>query len=64
MGVVFLGHAGTKPLGLVVIAPLYAIVDPTVVFVAGGIAVFVLALVSAAVVYTATARAVLVLSTA
>lgn len=64
MGVVFLGHAGTKPLGLVAIAPLYAIVDPTVVFLAGGIAVFVLALVSTAVVYTATARAVLARATA
>jgi MFS family permease len=57
LGVVFLGHAGTKPIGLVAIAPLYTVVDPTVIFLAGGIAVFVLALAAAAAVRTATVRA-------
>jgi DHA3 family tetracycline resistance protein-like MFS transporter len=48
LGVVFLGHAGTKPLGLVAIAPLYAVFNPTVMFVAGGSVLFALALTAAA----------------
>lgn len=58
LGVVFLGHAGTKPLGLVAIAPFYAVFDPNVMFVSGGIAVFVLALTAAAVVRAASASAI------
>lgn len=57
LGVVFLGHAGTKPLGLVAIAPFYALFDPTVMFVAGGIVVFALALTAAAAVRAASGRA-------
>lgn len=57
LGVVFLGHAGTKPIGLILIAPLYAVLDPTVIFVSGGVAVFVLAVASAAKVRSATFRA-------
>ena len=56
LGVVFLGHAGTKPLGLVAIAPFYAVFDPTVMFVAGGIVVFALALAAAAAVRAASGR--------
>lgn len=57
MGVVFLGHAGTKPLGLVAIAPLYAVVDARLVFVAGALATFACALVAVSVVRAATLRA-------
>lgn len=57
LGVVFLGHAGTKPLGLVAIAPFYAVFDPTVMFIAGGIVVFALALTAAAAVRAASDRA-------
>lgn len=57
MGVVFFGQAGTKPLGLVAIAPLFALLDPTVMFVAGGITMLTLALTAAAAVNTATVRA-------
>jgi hypothetical protein len=57
MGIVFLGHAGTKPLGLVAIAPLYAVVEPEVVFALGGVTLFGLALASAAAVYLSAARA-------
>jgi MFS family permease len=57
LGVVFLGHAGTKPLGLVAIAPLYAVFDLTVMFVAGGIVVFALALTAAAAVRMASVSA-------
>ncbi len=57
LGVVFLGHAGTKPLGLVAIAPFYAVFDPTVMFVAGGVVVFALALTAAAVVRAASISA-------
>jgi hypothetical protein len=57
MGVVFLGHAGTKPIGLVAIAPLYAVVDARLVFLAGGVAAFACAVSAAAVVRTATVRA-------
>jgi DHA3 family tetracycline resistance protein-like MFS transporter len=57
MGIVFLGHAGTKPLGLVTIAPLYAVVEPEVVFALGGVMLFGLALASAAAVYLSAARA-------
>lgn len=64
MGVVFLGHVGTKPLGLIAIGPLYAVVDPAVIFVAGGLVVFAAALVSASIVYGATVRANLARATA
>ena len=57
LGVVFLGHAGTKPLGLVAIAPFYAVFDPTVMFIAGGIVVFALALTASAAVRAASDRA-------
>ena len=57
LGVVFLGHAGTKPIGLVTIAPLYAVLDPAPIFVGGGVAVFACALLSAFAVHTATGRA-------
>ncbi|MBA2296286.1 MAG: MFS transporter [Actinobacteria bacterium] len=64
MGVVFLGHVGTKPLGLIAIGPLYAVVDPAVIFVAGGLVVFAAALVSASIVHGATVRANLARATA
>ena len=57
MGVVFLGHAGTKPIGLIAIAPLYAVVDARLVFVAGAVATFACAFVAASVVRAATLRA-------
>jgi hypothetical protein len=63
MGVVFLGHVGTKPLGLIAIAPLYMIVDPSLVFVGGGIMLFAFALVSASAVHAATAKAVVARAT-
>lgn len=56
LGVVFLGHTGTKPLGLLAIAPLYAVFDPTVMFVAGGIVTFALALTAAGAVHSASGR--------
>ena len=57
MGLVFLGHAGTKPIGLVAIAPLYAVLDPSLVFLAGAVAVLLCALGAAAAVHAATCRA-------
>jgi transmembrane secretion effector len=56
MGIVFLGNVGAKPVGLLLIAPLYIFFDPSVMFVAGGVAVFVCALAAAATVDVATRR--------
>lgn len=56
MGIVFLGSFGAKPLGLILIAPLYAFFEPSVMFVAGGVAVFACALLAAALVDLATRR--------
>ena len=64
MGVVFLGQAGTKPIGLLAIAPLYAVVDARFVFVAGAVATFACALSAASVVRAATLRATNVPATA
>lgn len=56
MGIVYLGSWGAKPIGLLLIAPLYAFFAPSVVFAAGGVALFVCALIAAAVVDLATRR--------
>lgn len=56
MGIVYLGSFGAKPVGLLLIAPLYAFLEPSVLFVAGGVAVFACALVAAALVDQATRR--------
>jgi hypothetical protein len=56
MGIVFLGSFGAKPVGLLLIAPLYAFVAPSVMFLLGGAAVFVSALAAAALVDLATRR--------
>jgi MFS family permease len=56
MGIIFLGSFGAKPIGLLLIAPLYAFFEPSVMFVAGAVAVFVCALVAAALVDLATRR--------
>jgi MFS family permease len=56
MGIIFLGSFGAKPVGLILIAPLYAIFTPSVMFVAGGVTVFVCALAAAALVDLATRR--------
>jgi len=56
MGIIFLGSFGAKPVGLLMIAPLYAFLDPGVMFVAGGVAVFVCALVATGLVDLATRR--------
>lgn len=58
MGVVFLGNVGSKPVGLVLIAPLYLVFDPRVLFVAGGAVVLACSLAAAAAVNAATRRAV------
>jgi len=57
MGVVFLGHAGTKPIGLVAIGPLYAFVDVRLVFSAGAVATLACALLAASAVRAAALRA-------
>lgn len=57
MAVVFLGHLGAKPVGLVLIAPLYLFLEPRLLFLAGGAVVFACALVAAASVNAATRRA-------
>jgi hypothetical protein len=56
MGIIFLGSFGAKPVGLILIAPLYAFLDPSVMFVAGGVALFASALATAALVDVATRR--------
>jgi MFS family permease len=56
MGIISLGSFGAKPIGLLLIAPFYAFLDPGVMFLAGGVAVFVSALVAAALVDVATRR--------
>ncbi len=56
MGVVLLGNVGAKPVGLVLIAPLYLVFDPRLLFLAGGIAVFACSLAAAASVSAATKR--------
>jgi hypothetical protein len=56
MGVIFLGSFGAKPVGLLLIAPLYAFLEPCVMFVAGGVALFACALVAAGLVDLATRR--------
>jgi transmembrane secretion effector len=57
MGVVFLGNVGTKPVGLALIAPLYFVLDPGVLFLAGGVVVFACSLLAASSVTAATKRA-------
>ncbi len=57
MGVVFLGHVGAKPVGLVLIAPLYFVFDPKLLFLAGGLVVCACSLVAASSVTAATKRA-------
>jgi UDP-N-acetylmuramyl pentapeptide phosphotransferase/UDP-N-acetylglucosamine-1-phosphate transferase len=57
MGVVFLGSVGSKPLGLVLIAPLYLVLDPEVLFLAGGVVVFACAIAAATSVRFTTRRA-------
>lgn len=64
LGVVFMANVGSKPLGLLAIAPLYLVLDPTVVFPAGGIALFLLALAASAAVIVATRRALTAASSA
>jgi hypothetical protein len=56
--VVFLGNVGSKPVGLVLIAPLYLVLDPSVLFLAGGALVFACSLAAAASVNAATRRAI------
>jgi MFS family permease len=56
MGIVYLGSFGAKPVGLLLIAPLYAFLEPSVMFVAGGVAVFACALLAATLVDQATRR--------
>jgi MFS family permease len=56
MGIIFLGSFGAKPIGLLLIAPLYAFFDPGVMFVAGGVAIFASTLAAAALVDLATRR--------
>jgi MFS family permease len=56
MGVIFLGSFGAKPVGLLLIAPLYAFLDPSVMFVVGGVVVFACAIAAAALVDLATRR--------
>lgn len=58
MGVVFLGNVGSKPVGLALIAPLYLVLDPRVLFVVGGAVVLACSLAAAAAVNAATRRAV------
>ena len=57
MGVVFLGTTGSKPLGLLLIAPLYLVLDPDVLFLTGGVVVFACAIAAATSVRFATRRA-------
>jgi Transmembrane secretion effector len=57
MGVVFLGNAGTKTIGLALIAPLYLVVGADVMFLAGALVVACGALATAAAVSAATRRA-------
>jgi MFS family permease len=57
MGVVFLGHVGAKPVGLLLIAPLYFVFDSKLLFLAGGVVVFACSLVAATSVTAATKRA-------
>ena len=56
MGVIFLGSFGAKPVGLLFIAPLYAFLDPSVMFLVGGVVVFACAVVAAALVDLGTRR--------
>jgi hypothetical protein len=60
MGAVFLGNLGAKPVGLVLIAPLYFVFDPKLLFLTGGLVVFACSLAAAASVTAATKRARLV----
>jgi hypothetical protein len=57
MGVGLLGHAGKQPIGLVAIAPLYAVVDARLVFLAGAVVILACSLSAAATVRAATLRA-------
>jgi MFS family permease len=56
MGIIFLGSFGAKPVGLLLIAPLYAFLDPSVMFLVGGVAVFACAIAAAGLVDLATRR--------
>jgi DHA3 family macrolide efflux protein-like MFS transporter len=58
MGLVYTADVGAKPIGLIAIAPLFAVFEPTLLFVAGGLVVGALAVVAAAVVSAETRRAV------
>jgi MFS family permease len=57
MGIVFLGNVGAKPVGLALIAPLYLVLDPRLLFLAGGVVVFACSLLAAGSVTAATKRA-------
>ncbi len=56
-GVVFLAQVGSKAVGLILIAPLYAVFEPSSIFAAGGVLLFVLALAASLAVGSATRRA-------
>jgi hypothetical protein len=58
MGIVFLGNLGAKPVGLLLIAPLYAFFAPTAMFLGGAAVLLVCALAAAGRVDVATRRAV------
>jgi len=58
MGVIFLGNVGSKPVGLALLAPLYLVLDPGVLFLAAGGVVFACSLAAAASVNAATRRAI------
>ena len=57
MGVVFLAQVGSKAVGLILIAPLYAVFEPSSILAAGGVLLFVLALAASVAVGSATRRA-------
>jgi hypothetical protein len=58
MGLVFIADMGAKPVGLLAIAPLFAVLEPTLLWVTGGLVVCSFALAAAASVGAATRRAV------
>ena len=60
MGVVFMGNLGAKPIGLLLIAPLYVFVDPTVMFLGGAAVLLICALAAAGAVDVATRRSLAV----
>jgi len=56
MSVIFLGNVGAKPVGLALIAPLYLVLDARLLFIAGGVVVFLCSLAPASSVNAATRR--------